>query len=260
MGWNRDVASVPCLFHGGDVVSEERFAARRRGGLLERWRRPLIILGSVVLVGTVVWAIWISSLLAVSKVVVDGESTLSEAQIRTAAAVPIGRPLARLDTVGIESRVASMERVESVKVSRSLPGTVRIEVLERAAIAYATLGGQIRGIDRYGIAFRTFDSPPKGLLKVEVIVANARKRQQTLAAVASVVETIDEKDAELRRQVQSVGATTKDSIVLNLTKGRSVTWGSASHAERKLTVLNSLLTIKAREYDVSAPDQPTTRK
>lgn len=241
-------------------MSEERFAARRRGGLLDRWRRPLITFGSVVLVGAVVWAIWFSSLLAVSNVEIDGESTLSEAQIRTAAAVPTGRPLARLDTVGIESRVASMERVEAVKVSRSLPGTVRIEVLERAAIAYATLGGQIRGVDRYGIAFRTYDSPPKGLLEVSVIVTNPRKRQQTLAAVASVVETIDKKDADLRRQVQSIKATTKDSIILNLTKGRTVTWGSAGNATRKLAVLNSLLTIKAKGYDVSAPDQPTTRK
>ncbi|MEO6605673.1 MAG: FtsQ-type POTRA domain-containing protein [Aeromicrobium sp.] len=241
-------------------MTAERFAARRRGGLFDRWRRPLIVFGSVVLVGTVVWAIWFSSLLAVTKVAVDGESTLSEAQIRTAAKVPVGRPLARLDTVEIESRVASMERVEAVNVTRSLPGTVHIEVLERAAIAYATLGGQIRGIDRYGIAFRTFDSPPRGLLEVSVIVANPRKRQQTLSAVASVVEAIDKKDAELRRQVQSIRATTKDSIILNLTKGRIVTWGSAGSASRKLTVLDSLLTIKAKEYDVSAPDQPTTRK
>jgi len=241
-------------------VSEERFAARRRGGLLDRWRRPLIIFGSVVLVAAVIWLIWFSSLLAVSKVVVDGESTLTEAQIRSAGAVPMGRPMARLDTVGIEARVASMERIESVKVSRSLPGTVRIEVVERKAIAYATLSGQIRGIDRYGIAFRSYASAPKGLMKVDVIVANPRRRQQTLAAVASVVEAIDKKDAPLRREVQSIRATTKDSIVLDLTKGRTVTWGSASHAERKLTVLNSLLKIKASEYDVSAPDQPTTRK
>lgn len=241
-------------------MSDPRFDARRRGGLLGRWRRPLIIFGGVVLVGTLVWAIWFSSLLSVGKVVIDGESTLSEAQIRTAADVPMGRPLARVDTVGIESRVASMERVEAVKVSRSLPGTVRIEVLERAAIAYASLGGQIRGIDRYGIAFRTFDSPPKGLLEVEVVVPNARQRQQTLAAVAAVVESIEKKDAKLRRLVQSISATTKDSIVLDLTKGRTVTWGSAGSATRKLTVLNSLLQIKAKGYDVSAPDQPTTRK
>ncbi len=128
------------------------------------------------------------------------------------------------------------------------------------AIAYAQLGGEIRAIDRYGIAFRTLRSRPKGLLEVSVNVVDPRQRQQTLAAVASVVESINEKDAPLRTHVQSITASTKDSIVLDLTKGRTVTWGSAGNAERKLAVLNSLLRISAKQYDVSAPDQPTTRK
>ena len=74
-----------------------------------------------------------------------------------------------------------------------------------------------------------------------------------------MVETIEDKDPKLRRLVQSVEASTKDSITLDLTKGRTVTWGSAGNASRKLTVLNSLLQISAKQYDVSAPDQPTTR-
>lgn len=241
-------------------MSEAKFAARRRGGLLQRWRTPLMITGNLMLVGLAVWAIWFSSLLSAGKVIVEGETTLTEAQVRTAADVPIGRPLIRVDTVAIEERVASMERVQGVSVSRSLPGTIRIKITEREAIAFATLGGEIRGIDRYGIAFRTFDKAPKGLLEVKVIVADARKRQQTLAAVASVVDAIDRKDAPLRAQVQSVRASTKDSIVLDLTKNRSVTWGSAGNAERKMAVLNSLLKISAKEYDVSAPNQPTTRR
>jgi cell division protein FtsQ len=39
-----------------------------------------------------------------------------------------------------------------------------------------------------------------------------------------------------------------------------VTWGSGASLTRKLTVLKSLLGINARVYDVSAPDQPTTKK
>lgn len=240
-------------------MSDPRFDARRREGLLQRWRRPLILISSAVLVGTLVWAIWFSSLLAATKVVVDGETTLSEAQIRKAADVPIGQPLARIDTVGIESRVASMERIQAVDVTRSLPNTIRIEVAERVPIAYARLGGQLRAIDRYGIAFRTLSKPPKRLLEVSVNVDDPRKRQQTLSAIASVVESINEKDPQLRRQVQSISASTKDSIILDLSKGRTVTWGSAGNAERKLTVLNSLLRISAKQYDISAPDQPTTR-
>ena len=169
-----------------------------------------------------------------------------------------GRPLTRIDTVEIEARVASMERVQDVKVSRSLPHTIRIKVVERVAVAYARLGGEIHGLDQYGIAFRTFDAPPKGLLEVRVTTIDPRRRQQTLAAVASVVKAI--KGAPMRADVKFISAATKDSIVLDLTKNRVVTWGSAGNAKRKLAVLNSLLKISAKEYDVSAPDQPTTRK
>ncbi len=217
-----------------------------------------MITGGVVLAGTLIWGVWFSALFAVNNVVVEGETTVTAAQVRAAADVPMGRPLLRVDTVAIESRVASMERIQGVVVSRSLPRTIRIRVAERTPIAFATLGGEITGIDRYGIAFRTFDSRPKDLLEVRVSVADPRRRQQTLAAVSSVVQSI--KDDPLRAQVQFVEAATKDSIILNLTKGRTVTWGSAGNSARKLTVLTSLLQISAAAYDVSAPDQPTTRK
>jgi len=59
-------------------VSDPRFVARRRNGLLQRWRRGLIIVGGVVVVGTIVWAIWFSSLLAASNVVIEGETTLTK--------------------------------------------------------------------------------------------------------------------------------------------------------------------------------------
>jgi len=240
--------------------TEVRFASRRREMLRRRWRRVLALLLGIVLVGTVVWIVGFSSVLAVRSVSVDGETTLKEQQIRSAAAVRIGQPLARVDTVGIEARVASMERIQAVSVSRVWPHTVRIQVLERVPLMFTTSGGQFRGIDRFGIDFRSFDKAPKGLIAAQVGVADARSRQQTLEAVASVIDFITRKDPALRGQVQGVSASSKDSIVFDLTKGRTVTWGSKASSARKLQVLKSLLNIKARAYDVGAPDQPTTRK
>jgi len=240
----------------GDV----RFAARRRNVLLRRWRRTLAIVVGVVILGALAWLVWFSSFLAVRTVAVDGETTLKASQILAVADVRTGEPLARVDTVAIEARVASMGRIEGATVSRSWPHTIRITVLERKPIAYATIDGEIRGVDRFGIDFRSYSSPPKDLLEVRVNVFDARKRQQTLAAVAAVVNLIDTKDRDLRSQVQHISASSRDSIVLTLTKGRTVTWGSGGNLTRKLTVLKSLLGINARVYDVSAPDQPTTRK
>ena len=46
---------------------------------------------------------------------------------------------------------------------------------------------------------------------------------------------------------------------MQLTRGRIVVWGSTERGERKAAVLAVLLARKARVYDVSAPDAPTTR-
>ncbi len=181
---------------------------------------------ALLVVGALVWIVMFSSVLAVRRVAVDGETTLSESQVRQAADVRIGQPLARIDVSAIEARVASMERIQSVTVSRSWLHTVRITVVERTPVAWLTVGGVIRGLDRYGIDFRTYDKAPKGLLEAEVTATDPRRRQQTLEAVAAVVQLIEDDDRALRKQVQAVSAATKDSIELNLTKGRTVVWGS----------------------------------
>lgn len=237
---------------------DARFAARASWQRRRRLRRVAASLVVLVVVATLTWIVMFSSVLAVRRVAVDGETTLNESQVRSAADVRIGQPLARVDIAGIETRVASMERIQSVTVSRSWLHTVRITVVERTPVAWLTVGGVIRGLDRYGIDFRTYDKAPKGLLEAEVTATAPRARQQTLEAVAAVVQIIEDEDPGLRKQMRNINAATKDSIQLHLTNGRTVVWGSRADSAHKLTVLNALLRIKADRYDVSAPDQPTT--
>jgi cell division protein FtsQ len=60
-------------------------------------------------------------------------------------------------------------------------------------------------------------------------------------------------------QTRRVRAQSMDSITLTLADGRSVRWGSADESQRKVQVLAILLKQKASVYDVSVPEQPTTR-
>ena len=241
-------------------VADERFAARAAHLSRRRLRRIAAGVLAIVVMAALFWIVMFSSVLAVRRVAVNGETTLSESQVREAADVRIGQPLARIDVAAIEARVASMERVQSVTVSRGWLHTVRITVVERAPVAWIKVGGAIRGLDRYGIDFRTYDKAPKGLLEAEVTATEPRRRQQALEAVAAVVQLIEDQDPALRKSMQAVSAASKDSIELNLTKGRTVVWGSRADSAHKLTVVHALLRIDARRYDVSAPDRPTTRK
>lgn len=238
-----------------DPFSERMRSERRR-----RWIRIAIAVLAVAATGALVWLIWFSSVLAVHDVEVAGRSTLKEAQVLRAAQVPTGRPLARVDVGAIEGRVAALNRVDTVEVSRSWPHTLSIRVVERKAVVWSTIAGQVRGIDRNGIAFRSYDKAPANLLEATVEITDSRDRLQTFQAVARVVVLIADRDPALRARIRSVTAASKDSIELELDKDQTIVWGSADKGERKLVVLESLLPIDAARYDVSAPDQPTTRE
>ncbi len=240
-------------------MSEERFAEKVRDDKRRRLRRTGLVVLTVVVAATLVWVVWFSQVLAVQTVKVEGVTTLKAAQVRSQAAIRLGEPLVRVDTAQIESRVAAIPRVQKVVVSRKWPHTLVVRVQERKAVAWVRDGLQVRLIDKYGIDFRTLDTKPKSLMEIEVSAFEARERQQSLEAAATVIELIRTSDPALYKQVQAVSADTKDSVELNLTKGRTVVWGSAAKGEQKIRVLRPLLKIKARGYDVSAPEQPTTK-
>lgn len=241
-------------------MTRDPFTERTRSQRRRRWIRIALAFLAVVAAGALVWLIWFSSVLSVRDVEVAGRTTLKEQQILRAAQVPTGRPLARVDVGAIEGRVSALNRIETVEVSRSWPHTLSITVVEREPVVWATIAGQVRGVDRNGIAYRSYGSAPKDLLQAKIDVLDSRDRLQTSRAVAEVVVLISEKDPALRRQIEAISAASKDSIELELSEGRTVMWGSSDDGERKLVVLDSLLNIEASRYDVSAPDQPTTRE
>lgn len=239
-------------------LTRDPFSERTRSQRRRRWIRVAVAALAAAAAGAVVWLVWFSSVLAVEDVEVAGRTTLKQSQVLRAAQVPTGRPLARVDLGAIEARVSALNRVETVDVSRSWPRTLSITVVERRSVVWATINGQVRGIDRNGIAFRAYSAAPDDLLEATIDIADSRDRLQTSQAVVDVVRLITARDPALREEITSITAGSKDSIELQLGKGRTVVWGSSDDGERKVQVLKPLLDITATRYDVSAPDQPTT--
>lgn len=240
-------------------TSRDRFTKAQNRRRRRRW---LIVLGGVVLVGLVVfavWIVWFSSWLAVGKVDANGHTSLKSTTIKERADVPDGVPLARIDTTAIEARVSSIARVEKVAVSRAWPHTVRINVTERTPVAWMKVDKQIHVIDRHGVDYRRLSKRPKGV--VEMRVPTGEDRQAAVDACAEVIERLDSHDADLLTSITVVEAETPDSIEFTIGKGRAIRWGSPGEVQEKLRVLSTLLdTVDAGYYDVSAPARPTTRQ
>lgn len=233
--------------------SRQRFARRQWA---RRWVAWKYVVAGVLVLGLLaggVYTVYFSSALAIEGVQVSGASTLSDADLRRAADVPTGVPLATVDLDAIELRVRSLAVVKSADVSRQWPHDVRIEVTERVPVAVVDMAGQVRSLDADGVVFGGYQRAPGDLPRVETGAdadADAlREAAAVVAALPGAVSTI----------VDHVEVLTVDQITLALRDGREVRWGSAEQGAEKAKVLAVLLEKRwADVYDVSVPGNPTT--
>ncbi len=247
---------LPRRSSGGDRGQDrarKAFARRQRARRWLTWRYVLAVVLTVALVGLGIYALYFSSWLRAEGTEVVGNDLLSEKQLLTAADVPTGGPLVRVDLERIEKRVKSLAAVKKVDVSRKWPHDVRIEVVERTPIAVLDLGERVVALDADGTSFPAPARAREGLPRIKV--GNGADKD-ALREGAAVVAALD---PEVARLVDHVEVRTIDEILLVLRDDRRVRWGSADQSEDKAAVLLQLLKRKATTYDVSVPGAPTTR-
>src|SRR5690348_7121146 len=165
-------------------IARRQFARRQWARRWLAWRTGLVAALALVVTVAVLWLLFFSSVFAVSKVQVAGNSVLSAGQVRKAAAVPMGQPLASVDLGAVAARVRTLTAVQSVEVSRSWPHAVRIDIQERAPVAVVRRGGVLRGLAADGILFRRFGSRPANL---PLVRAGRHTPADALAEAAKVV-------------------------------------------------------------------------
>lgn len=228
--------------------------ARQRG---RRRRRQLVgagvAAGVLLLAVALVWLVAFSPVLAVRHARFEGITRLDRAAITRAAAVPVGTPLARADLAAIERRVGQVPGIKEVHAQRSWPNTIVVQVTERVPVVqYQSVKGWTR-TDAEGDYVLDGPKPDPKLVKVQV----AQVDQRSLRDAATVVTSMGPK---LRDRVQQVQVKSPDAITVQLTGNQQIVWGSADKSNLKAQVSTSLLQIhNARVFDVSAPENPTSR-
>lgn len=230
--------------------ARRRFVRRQWARRWLAWRPALVVLLLGALVVGAGWLVFFSSTLAVQGVQVEGTAVLAEREVRRAAAVPTGEPLARVDLGAVAERVRNLPPVLEVDVSRAWPDRVRIDVVEREAVAVVDQAGVLRGVDDRGVMFRRYPTRPPGMPLLRIASGTGA---DALAEAARVVELLP---AEISARVEYVAVSTVDTISLRLRSGQTVQWGSAESSAQKAEVLAVLLEQKASRYDVSVPGQP----
>lgn len=195
------------------------------------------------------WLVWASPFLAVRTVEVTGVALLSEDQVREAASVPIGRPLARIDTDSVRRRVAALPAALAVRVSRGWPATLRISVTERTPVAAVKHDKLYQVYDANGVAFESVPNVPAGVVLVEFPATDNPERP--MRAALRVVAALT---APLHAELVKLIVNSPAGIVLMLRKDRVVTWGDDEQSDLKAKVATALLAQKGKQIDVSVPE------
>lgn len=238
----------------GVVMAGPDFAKRRFRARLRRLRPYLLAAFVAAAVGGGVWLLYFSTVLQVNSVEVSGNAVLGIARIEKVAEVPVGDPLIGVDLAAIQARVERIDAVASAVVSRSWPSTILIQVTERVPIAVVRTDGREKALSSDGVSFeRKASQLPADLPVIETAVD---VDAATLGEAARVILALRQ---DVASRVDLVKAESMDNIVLKLSGGVTVEWGSAEDSENKAEVLAILLDKDVSRIDVSVPGRPTTR-
>ncbi len=231
-----------------------RLRTKRRAQRRRRLLRAGVAVVVLAVIGGLVYLVGFSPVLAARATRVVGTSLLTPEQVTQAAAVPLGTPLARLDTGAVERRVLALPEARSVDVSRSLPGTVVLRVTERQAVYVLSSGSRFTMVDADGTGFHEVPEVTKGMLVANLAAPGDQRVRKDVATVVTALPP------SIGERAVLVSATSPDQIVIELSGGVQLLWGSAEQSAEKARVAAALLTQPGKVYDVSSPSHPAVRR
>jgi cell division protein FtsQ len=233
-----------------------------------RLRTIVILAALAVLLGAGgTWVLYGSSWLRVRHVSVSGTRVLTPAEVRDAAAVPVGAPMISVDGNGIEARLRrKLPRIDTVDVVRSWPHGIGLKVTERTPVLLVRKNGDFVEVDDEGVRFATVSGAPKGVPMLELSAsrtgsgAASFRRFGTDRLVREAVRVAGDLPAAVAKDTRTVQVRSYDDISLELADGRTVEWGSGENGRAKARTLTALMKAAAgaRHFDVSVPTAPAS--
>ncbi len=226
-----------------------RFTVRRR----RRRASWLIGIGTFLALILIVTGIVLSPLLTLTEVIVKGRESVETDVVVGSVSDQIGKPLASLNFDSIRDRLATVARIQSFTTEIQPPHTLVIRIVERQAIGYMSANTKWSIVDAAGVVIDTVISRPMRL--PELSIPSTADRGFT-----AITETLKALPDSLRRTVQSITATSRDTVRFTIRgSGHRITWGSPDNSSLKVLVMDRALEVARRdggvyEIDVSAPD------
>lgn len=215
------------------------------------------LLSAVALLVALVLATTFTPLLSIDKIVVAGESRVSEKQIQHILKKYVGTPLTTISESAVAGDLKGFPIIESIALVSRPPHTLEIRITERTPIAIVVQNGVQYLYDPAGVKL----GHAKGTEKLPtVIVSGNPKNSVTYQQAIDVILALP---MQLLDRVAYIQAKTRDNVTLRLrgASAQTVIWGDSENSILKSKVLKTLLlktSTKIRAtYDVSSPLTPS---
>lgn len=172
---------------------------------------------------------------AIRTVMVDGNHRLPADQVAGEGGVVVGKNIFELDLESSSAAIATDPWIEKAQVTRTLPSTVHINVVEREARAMTAFGGELYLVTRDGDPFkRVGDGDPMDLPVVTGITPDkvAADRPGVVLALRRALDVVEDmekagiarrypiQEIHLERDGTIVATIGKEAIALHLGQSR----------------------------------------
>lgn len=201
-----------------------------------------------------------SSLLHLRHLEVVGTSSLTRVEVVRLAALSSATNVLWFDPGAVERRLESDPWVATATVSRRLPGTIRISVVERSPVAMIRDERGFTLLAADGVALSTVEADPA--LPEIVVVAGSSARSGIAQAQAAAATAIAGLDGG-RRPAVVRAVVWRGALTVELDGGTRVEFGEPIGIEAKVAAARRMLRwataqrASVASVNVIAPDSPT---
>jgi len=215
----------------------------------------LITTAVVVLIAIAVAVAWFVPVFKVESIEINGAVRTDTEVAREVSGITAGDNLLRIDATAAAHAIAEMPWVASVTLNRKLPSTVDITLTEREAAVFIRRSDGDHIIDTEGQPI-VIGTPPVGTIEV---TGTRYDDPDVLPAVIDVITAIDDHDPKLREVIATIEAPDQFDILLRLTDGREVYWGSSENNHDKAVALSTVIQREGQRWNISSPSMVTVR-
>lgn len=231
---------------------------------VKAWNFAKLVLGVALVLVTATGTAWgayhlavTSPRFAVTELKVEGTRTLSDSAVAKLAGIGLGENLLALDVGATERRLVRSAWIQSARVSRALPSTLRIVLVEREARALVEIGAQLFLVDALGEPFKAWSPGDPYELPVitGVSLENwARDREGARERVATGLKVLDQYsrlEASTSQVAQELHLAPNGALSLTVgTQGLALELGTGPWDKKMLRAENILRTFERERNEL----------